>query len=247
MLQAVWTEPYLVCSFMVDFRRRLSLHHLLNLMQETAWRHADHLGHGYAVTDARGAAWVLIRQRVEMERWPEWEEPLAVRTWLRPPETVTITRDFEFLVGEEPVGRAAAHWITIDQGSRRPIPLVFPSQPGQFREQGHLPFEPSRLLFAEPGPVLAEFQVRPGDLDMNRHANNTRFAQWVLDALPWSLHETQTLRGYQVNFLAEVRLGDLVAIRRVEGKSGSGFQGWRQADDRVLFSAKLEAAPGAVS
>lgn len=225
---------------MVDFQCRLSLQNLLNLMQETAWRHADHLGHGYAVTNARGAAWVLIRQRVEMERWPEWEEQLQVRTWLRPPQAVTITRDFEFLVGDELVGRAAAHWITIDQASRRPIPLVFPDQPGQFREHNHLEWEPTRLFFSQPGPILAEFEVRPGDLDMNRHANNTRFAQWLLDALPWAVHETQILRRYEVNFLAEVRLGDKVAIRTVEGRSGRGFQGWRAADDRVLFTTRLE-------
>lgn len=242
MIQSSWTEVYAVGSYMVDFHKRLSLHNLLNLMQETAWRHADHLQHGYEVTDARGAAWVLIRQRVEMERWPRWGETLQVRTWLRPPEHVTVTRDFEFLVGDRIVGRAAAHWITIDQESRRPIPLVFPDLPGQFRETGHLlEVEPSRLQLKEPGEALAEFQVRPSDLDMYRHANNTRFGQWLLDALPWAVHEKQILRSYQVNFLAEVRLADIVTIRHSRGKSGQGFQGWRAADDRVLFTARLQA------
>jgi medium-chain acyl-[acyl-carrier-protein] hydrolase len=70
--QAIWTERYEVGSFLVDFNKKLSLHGLMSLLQETAWCHADHLGHGYAQTDKRGAAWVLIRQRVEMEIWPGW-------------------------------------------------------------------------------------------------------------------------------------------------------------------------------
>ena len=247
MKQAIWTERYEVGSFLVDFNKKMSLHGLMSLLQETAWCHADHLGHGYAQTDKRGAAWVLIRQRVEMEIWPGWGDTLSVRTWLRPPGPVVVTRDFELLVGDRLMGRAAAHWITIDQGSRRPIPLQFPDEPGQFRAGGHLEIEPSRLpTLADDLEVLAEFEVRPSDLDMNRHVNNTRFAQWVLDALPWQVHESYTLRSYQINFLAEARLGDRVVIRCPKGAAvgaGTAFQGWRANDDRVLFAARLEAAP----
>jgi acyl-ACP thioesterase len=244
MKQAIWTEGYLASSYLVDFNKQLSLHGLLSLMQETAWLHADHLEHGYQITDARGAGWVLIRQRVQIERWPRWGETLQLRTWLRPPGPVVVVRDFVMLVDQQPVGRAAAHWITIDQASRRPIPLEFPDHPGQFREEGHLDLEPARLP-EEKGPayeVLADFRVHPSDLDMYRHVNNTRFAQWAMDALPWPVRQGRALREYQVNFLAEARLGDVVTVRSASGLRESSLllQGWRASDDKVLFTARLD-------
>lgn len=217
-------------------------------MQETAWTHSAEKGFGYRESEKRGAGWVIIRQRVEMSRWPDWGDTLTIATWLRPPGPVVVVRDFRFLVGGQPVGQAAAHWITIDQQSRRPIPLRFPDQPNIFCPEGHLNIEPERLPGLQGDPdVLAEFVVMPSDLDMYRHVNNTRFAQWVVDALPWPVHERLSLRAYQVNFLAEARLGDRVAVRCERGVMGTSLnvQGWRAADDRVLFTARLSAESAA--
>lgn len=244
--QAVWLCHYPVASYLVDFNKRLSLQSVISVMQESAWIHSAHLEQGYLETTERGVAWVLVRQRVEMDEWPEWGQTLTVRTWLRPPGAAVVTRDFELLVGESTVGRACAHWITIDHVTRRPIPLVFKEHAGQFREDFRLDIDPLRLpVHGEGQEVLAEFEVRAGDLDMNRHANNTRFAQWVLDALPWAVHERQRLRGYQVNFLAEAKLGDRVAIRCKPSAPGAemDLQGWRARDGKALFTARLEAAP----
>ena len=85
-----------------------------------------------------GTFWVLVRQMVQVDVWPLWEEKLSIRTWLRPPTSVVVTRDFELSVAGRPVGRAAAHWLTIDHHTRRPSPLPFPKDRGLFREDGHL-------------------------------------------------------------------------------------------------------------
>ena len=108
-IKNIWQTEFHVSSFLVDANRRLGLYGLLSLMQESAWSHASHLGFGYARTRESGGSWVVARQRLEMERWPVWEEDVIVPTWLRPPGAVLVTRDFEFLVGEETVGQAAAH------------------------------------------------------------------------------------------------------------------------------------------
>ena len=187
--QAIWTEEYDVTSFLVDFRKRLSLPGLLNLLQESAWRHAAHLGHGYEETRSVGTSWVLFRQLLQMDAWPAWEDRLSIRTWLRPPTTVVVTRDFELSVGGQAVGQAAAHWLTIDHQTRRPSPLPFTKDGSLFRQDGHLTIEPKKLQVSQELQKLTDFQVRTSDLDMNGHVNNTRFAQWVLDSLPLEAHK----------------------------------------------------------
>lgn len=241
MKQSIWVNTFPVTSYLVDLNKRLSLQGLVSLIQEMAWAHANHLGHGYTSTRAGGGLWVIARQRIEMERWPAWEEEVTVRTWLRPPGTVLVSRDFEFLCGQEKVGQASAHWLTIHHKTRRPIRLPFSDDPTQFKQTDHLPIEPSKLV--DPGELQqrAEFRVGPTDLDMNGHVNNTRFAQWVLDALPLEFYKTFQLRRYQVNFLAEAGPGERVSIWGPEPLGDPITLRGQRADGTVLFLASIEA------
>lgn len=246
MIQSTWIASFEVSSFLVNSNKKLSLHGLISLMQEMAWSHAGHLGYGYARTRAQGGSWVIARQRIEVQRWPDWGETLTIRTWLRPPGSVIVVRDFEFLVGTEKVGEAAAHWLTISHQTRRPTRLPFSEDPAQFRQEGHLSIEPQKLTIDPPLQSLASYVVRPSDLDMNGHVNNTRFAQWVLDSLPMEFHEKYRLPRYQINFLAEVRPGEGLSVWGTpwvaSGEQHSFLQGRRDSDGEVLFNVELEAS-----
>jgi acyl-ACP thioesterase len=237
--QSIWQEAYDVTSFLVDFNKKLSLFGLLNMLQETAWRHADHLGHGYQQTHSVGTSWVLVRQRIEMETWPEWGEKLSVRTWLRPPSAVVVTRDFQLSIGDRKIGQAAAHWITIDHQTRRPTPLPFPKDSSLFRQDNHLSINPSKIQVSKSLQPTASFQVRHSDLDMNGHVNNTRFAQWVLDSLPLEAHKNHVLNLYEINFLAEACPGDVVQIHGPTQAEELTFQARRVSDDKILFVARI--------
>lgn len=242
--QCIWYEEFEVRSFLVDSQRRLSLFGLLSLLQESAWLHASLLGHGFQETRETGGSWVLARQRVEMERWPEWGQTLTVCTWLRPPGPVLVTRDFEVLVKGERWGIGSAHWLTINHQTRRPIPLPFPDDPALFRQDDCLALEPQKLPIPKGTEALKTFRVCQSDLDMNGHVNNTRFAQWVLDSLPSAVHRSRGLRGYQVNFLAEARLGEAVQIESPKTVSAQTegrfpFLGRRVEDGKILFVAEL--------
>lgn len=241
MKQSTWVCTFAVSSFLVNLNKRLSLHGLVSLIQEMAWGHANHLGYGYQSTRSGGGLWVIARQRIEMERWPAWEEQITVRTWLRPPGTVIVSRDFEFLCGQEKVGQASAHWLTIHHTTRRPIRLPFSDDPTQFKPEDHLPIEPSKLV--DPGDLVqrADFRVGPTDLDMNGHVNNTRFTQWVLDALPLDFHTEFEIRRYQVNFLAEAGAGESVSVYGPqEYRSSPLILRGQRADGTVLFLASLD-------
>ena len=237
--QSVWLEEYDITSFLVDFKKKLSLFGLLNLLQESAWRHADHLGHGYRQTRDAGTSWVLARQRIEVESWPDWGDKLVVRTWLRPPSAVVVTRDFQLTVGGREIGQASAHWVTIDHRTRRPTPLPFTKDSSQFRQEGHLSINPRKVHITRPLKPVAQFQVQQSDLDMNGHVNNTRFSQWILDSLPTEAHQSHILKLYEINFLAEACLGDLVEILGSTQADKLLFQGRRVGDGKLLFATEV--------
>ena len=64
MIQTTWSRSYDVNTMVVNPQKRLGLVGLLNILQDIAWIHGSHLGHGFEAMLARGSAWVLTRQEV---------------------------------------------------------------------------------------------------------------------------------------------------------------------------------------
>lgn len=243
MKQNIWNNTFQTTSFLVNAQRKLSLTGLLSMIQEMAWSHAAHLGHGYESTRAAGDSWVVARQLIEVERWPRWGEEVQVSTWLRTPGAVVVTRDFEFSVEGKKFGQACAHWLTIDHVSRRPTRLPFPDDPSYFRHRGTLTCDPPKLPQEKGLVPLADFKVRYGDLDMNGHVNNLRFAQWLMDSLPLDTALSAMPVRYETNFLAEAKPGDEIKIlgpTPSEEQKVSAFQGRRIEDEKLLFTSRLE-------
>jgi len=94
--------------------------------------------------------------------------------------------------------------------------------------------------------TLAEFKVRNSDIDQNNHVNNTKYSQWVLDAVPFELHRDHQIQSYSINFLAETKLGDVVKIQKGprqysdESFFKTQFQGLRASDSKIMFLTEIE-------
>jgi len=69
-----WTQHYDVNTMVLDHQKRISLVGVLNLLQDTAWIHADHLGWGYEALVEKGTIWVLSRQKLVLREWPLWRD-----------------------------------------------------------------------------------------------------------------------------------------------------------------------------
>lgn len=95
--------------------------------------------------------------------------------------------------------------------------------------------------------TVASFSVRNSDIDLNMHVNNTKYAQWILDSIPLSSHGQYDLKSYEINFVAETKLEDVIAIQKSQrdyledGSFQSQFQGVREADGKTVFIARLGA------
>ncbi len=181
MKQVVWTQNYAVNSIVANAQKRLGLVGLLDILQDVAWVHAEHLGHGYEATIEAGALWILSRQKLLMTAWPDWGDELVVRTWVRPIKGPLIHRDYEILVGDAKVGESAASWLTLDATTRRPIRPTLAAASLDFRSDAALALTPEKLAVRRNLAEVARFPVRNSDLDVNGHVNNTRYAQWILE------------------------------------------------------------------
>jgi len=242
MPQAIWTQAYEVNTLVLNHHRRLGLVGMLKLLQDAAWKHAEHLGHGYEAMLAQRTLWVLTRFALTMERWPAWGESIVIRTWVRPPVGALAQRDSEILIGDRKIGEATACWLTLHADTRRPLRLSLGEGALAVREEGVLTLTPAKLALR---PALVEqslVPVRLGDLDLNGHVSNVCYAQWMLDALP----EVEAVSAYEITFLGESRLGDTVRLEYDRDRPDQPWiQGLRSADGKPVFAARLTVSGAA--
>lgn len=247
MKKPIWTQDYAVNSFLVTPQKRLGIYALLNILQDAAWNHATHLGHGYEETLAGKTAWVLTRQKVQMKSWPTWGESVSIRTWVRPLQGPFATRDFEILHKDQIIGTSTTSWILMDVESRAAVLGDLASLPFAPRTDYRLPIDAKKIILNSPLEQRTSFEVRNTDLDMNEHVNNTRYVQWILDSIPREWHRSYVLEEYDVNFLAETHAGDSVDIlmspENPEASESFEVQFQGQRNGKPVFTAQMRVKP----
>jgi acyl-ACP thioesterase len=89
------------------------------------------------------------------------------------------------------------------------------------------------------GEIRIRNVVRFTDLDVNRHVIASRYMLWILDSFPAEILENSSLRSFEINFMAEARLGDRIAvsIQPFDGRYLCTIN--RDGDGRVLCRARL--------
>ena len=215
----------------------------MNLVQDTAWIHATHLGHGYENMLRDRTAWVLTRQKLAMKIWPRWGEEIELKTWIRPITSMVAIRDFQFLTGDEIVGECTTQWLILDLNTRRPSEKSLQMDPSEFAADTPVIFDAAKIPLKRDLKEVAQFNVRNSDLDLNGHVNNTRYAQWILDAISEEKHREYVLQEYEVNFIAETKLGDLITICSASLQEDKFlYQGIRASDQKTVFAATLKVS-----
>lgn len=175
---------------------------LLYFAQEAATEHCRLLG----AEQTGNLFWAVIRIRTEIVRLPQKGETITLETW---PLPTTRTAYPRVAMGYDREGNLlfAIHslWVLMDKATRA---LVLPGKSGVTVEgwlQGNEPAAPGGITLKELN-ALGSRQVAQADLDENRHMNNTRYLDWVFEALPaqWA---SQTPRDFTVCYLNEARFG----------------------------------------
>ena len=209
-------QNFTVHSFDVDPDGFLAPRMLCAFLQEAAGRDAARRGVGMDELMARGFAWVMQRLIVAVDEWPREGAVVAVSTWPTRFGGATAERDF---IAEDadgrPLARATSRWAVADLAARRAmrLPEFLRGLPVGKPEAG-LPLPPFVARAAD-AALLGEriLEVRRGDLDLVGHANNTRFVEWGMEAVPDEWLSTRVLAGLDIAYRQEALKGDAVASR----------------------------------
>jgi len=237
----IYRQSFVVRSYDVDFRKNLRPEVLCGYFQEVASQHALRLGVGYQQLGRQGMFWVLSRLLFQVEQMPQWHEEITIETWARGTERLFARRDFRV---RDAMGRilcsASSYWLILQRDTSRPVrPDTLFSR--LKHEERAIESSPNKLQLADQQHENYRLTTCATDLDHNRHVNNLRYVAWPFNGFDVNYLEKYQLQQMQINFLAEVREGEEIAICR-EAVEDQVFlvSGYRLAyDAEACFSARL--------
>ena len=228
----VWHQPFTVRAYEAGPDEQASVLTVADYFQEAAGEHARSGGVETFDLGEAGGAWVLQRLRITVHRLPAMREAVTVETWPSGRDRLRAYRDYRLWSGERVLAAGTSAWFVIDVARRRPVRL-----PAGLDRFG--PREPERLLPFEGPPTepdavehAATFRVRRADLDRVGHANNVRFLEWALEALP----SDRGLAEIEVLYQAEAVAGDEVRSEAGPLLDGTRRHRLSRASDGATFA-----------
>ena len=218
---------------------------LLGLVQEAATEAAVALHVSREETLERyNCFWMLARMWYRLERPLHWNETVTVKTWHRGGKGASTYRDYDLYVDGVYVGEAVSTWVLADLETHKllrlsKVPEFTGTDGGELCKERtlgkiHLPAE---MALAE------ERRMHYSDADVNRHVNNSKYADFICDALHMEkLGEGKFLSELQVGFLAECLPGETIEVY-TGTENGMWYAHGSDRDGKSRFDAALTLAP----
>ncbi|XPV70326.1 MAG: acyl-[acyl-carrier-protein] thioesterase [Halarcobacter sp.] len=186
---------------------------ILTLLQETAAEHCRYAGHDLLSLMSENLGWVLLAGAMEMERYPLYKEKIIIRTWISKYHAIRGFR--ENIIYDENyniIGRARGLWVFYDIKKRRPK-KIHPDFLKKWSSCKTISLEHDISNKIEPlnsFECKKEFKVNMYDTDTNKHVNNLRYLQWLMESIPDEILDNYYLYFIDGRFISEANYGDSI-------------------------------------
>lgn len=204
---------------------------LLRLLQDIAGEDATRRGGGQELLHSRGCAWVLVKNRLAIRRWPAAGETLTLETWPMQGRFALYPRGFtlcgaagELLISVESV------WAIMDVQSRTMLRGEDRGITLEGVEEGRL--RPQRRIALPEGGEVFSLSPTPEQIDVNGHMNNAAYFDAVEPLLPARLRGKHPCL-ISIDYEHEILPGRSAALRVVEEGESCFFEG--SMEGRVCF------------
>ena len=223
----------------VDFQYRITPAALTDMLLNTAGMNADENGFGIRDLNNDDCSWVLLRMAVEIRRFPEQYEKIAVETWVEEVGRASTTRNFRITdAAGQLIAKAVSNWAMINVLTRRAQDLIALEGIHAFANGESNEMEkPVRVQSLETEPV-GEFNVKYSHIDINGHTNSIRYVEWITDCFSLDTYKSKQIKRFEINYMNEMLYGESVEIYQQEVKSDD-FRFEIRKDDKTSCRARV--------
>jgi acyl-ACP thioesterase len=211
---------------------------LCNILQLTAAAHSEVGGISFTDMQAFDQAWVLSRMRVEISKLPKWGDTITVKTWINSLENSRSVRALEMHLNGEKIVGSETFWAVFNTKKRRPEGLALPFQHFELYPNTRATKDGfSKINLNHDKEIIFEKTVFLSDLDIVNHVNNVKYLEWCLDFVDENLIIDQKIQSFEMNFLKELSLKDVVLIHECIAENETIFSITKE--DKTSFALQL--------
>jgi acyl-ACP thioesterase len=197
-----------------DVNNRLKISAAMRYMQQISSEQMEVWGIPAEKLLRENMVFVLSQAFLKIQRMPKVSEQLMLGTAPTAVKGARFVREFAI-----DSGQGERLWILIDTESRRILrPASFPYE--MQLASSFVSGQIEDIAMPKPGlPSPKQVETREVDicyshLDCNHHVNNSMYADFVCDMLPYDELITRGIDTLAISFQHEARLGDRLAIQR---------------------------------
>lgn len=223
----------------VDFTLRASVASIISYMLNVAGIDAHNKGFGVDVLQGQSFTWVLSRFAIDISRRPDQYDDITIDTWVNEFNRLSSTRNFRLMRSDRCLAAAVSQWCMLNMETRQVVDMSL------------LRDVYERAMVAEESPTSAPQRLRGvdvqksverpvvySDIDFNRHVNTLRYVDMMFDNLPLERIEQNNGMRIDINFIAEARYGDILAIGSISEGDTYSFE--ISSLGKTLCRAKIE-------
>ena len=194
---------------------------ILTLLEETAADHCHSINYSLYDLHKRNVGWVLLAGVMHMYRYPNYKEKIFIRTWLSEYSTVKGIRENEIYdERQQIIGKARGLWVFFDIEKRRPVRIFEEiKNKWSFRTEKSLKQDIHTIEATNSASNTMEFTVNRYDTDMNRHVNNIRYLQWLMESVSEDITDNFYLHSINGRFISEAQYGNTMISQTHKGNS----------------------------
>lgn len=225
---------------MTDAAARLGYHNTFTLFMDLAGEQAEALGIGAAYMARHGVFWLTVKTKIRFFERPHLSSPVMLSTWPQEPEKLHFDRSYQITLDGRTLIVGKTQWALMDiaAGRLRPVGEVYPAELTLDRAPA---LDASYAHIAEAfdgGEDCGSYTVRPTDVDLGGHMNNTAYVRVLLDLFPNRALKEAPIREIDALFRAPCFEGDTLRIQRRRGDSVQEFR-MSTAEEKTVFLARV--------
>ncbi len=160
---------------------------VLDIIQDISTKNSADCGYGIYELRDMGKAWLLKGTNLHFVKKVKTLVPIDVYTAVKPPKGATSERGCILKQNGEVVAKSVADWFLFDTAKLRPVripqEMLDSYQTSDFDGDGF--FSYNKPDIEEDAEVKYEIRVSNKDIDTNKHLNNQKGAELLMDALPY--------------------------------------------------------------
>lgn len=231
-------------EFHSDFTHHLFWGELGQELLNTSDYHSSEHGYGMDYMNGIHRTWVLSRLAIEMQEMPMANQKYTIATWVENELRSFTGRNFAIIdsLSHKVYGYAKSIWAVIDTGTREPVDLrsIHDDDIEKYINKEEVcPIDkPSRVQIGDDAVKVRTLDTYYNDVDVNGHINSIRYIDHVLDLFDLDYYRKNTLKRFEIAYVAESHQGDQLNFYRKD--EGNGIYSFKVTKIEPKTSEEIE-------